>query len=28
VPFEFARFLAEDRALSARIVKDAGVEPQ
>jgi tripartite-type tricarboxylate transporter receptor subunit TctC len=27
-PDEFARFLAEDRALSARIVKDAGVEPQ
>lgn len=27
-PDEFARFLAEDRATSARIVKDAGVEPQ
>lgn len=27
-PDEFARFLAEDRALSTRIVKDAGVEPQ
>ena len=27
-PDEFARFLALDRLLSARIVKDAGVEPQ
>ena len=27
-PDEFARFLKEDRAMSARIVKDAGVEPQ
>jgi tripartite-type tricarboxylate transporter receptor subunit TctC len=27
-PDEFARFLAEDRAVSARIVKAAGVEPQ
>ena len=27
-PDEFARFLADDRATSARIVKDAGVEPQ
>ena len=27
-PEEFARFLAEDRATSARIVKEAGVEPQ
>ena len=27
-PDEFARFLAEDRATSARIVKEAGVEPQ
>ena len=27
-PDEFARFLAQDRLLSARIVKDAGVEPQ
>ena len=27
-PDEFARFLAEDRATSARIVKDAGVQPQ
>ena len=27
-PEEFARFLAEDRATSARIVKGAGVEPQ
>jgi tripartite-type tricarboxylate transporter receptor subunit TctC len=27
-PEEFARFLAEDRATSVRIVKDAGVQPQ
>ena len=27
-PDEFARFLAQDRETSARIVKDAGVEPQ
>jgi tripartite-type tricarboxylate transporter receptor subunit TctC len=27
-PDEFARFLAEDRVTSARIVKDAGVQPQ
>lgn len=27
-PDEFARFLDEDRRMSARIVKDAGVEPQ
>jgi tripartite-type tricarboxylate transporter receptor subunit TctC len=27
-PDEFARFLAEDRLTSARIVRDAGVEPQ
>jgi tripartite-type tricarboxylate transporter receptor subunit TctC len=27
-PDAFARFLAEDRVLSARIVRDAGVEPQ
>jgi hypothetical protein len=27
-PDEFARFLAADRATSARIVKEAGVEPQ
>jgi tripartite-type tricarboxylate transporter receptor subunit TctC len=27
-PEEFARFLAQDRVTSARIVKDAGVQPQ
>jgi tripartite-type tricarboxylate transporter receptor subunit TctC len=27
-PDEFARFLAQDRVISARIVKDAGVQPQ
>mgnify|MGYP006338165667 CR=1 FL=1 len=27
-PEEFAQFLAKDRVTSARIVKDAGVEPQ
>ncbi len=27
-PEEFARFLKEDRAASARIVQDAGMEPQ
>jgi tripartite-type tricarboxylate transporter receptor subunit TctC len=27
-PDEFARFLAQDRVTSARIVKDAGVQPQ
>jgi tripartite-type tricarboxylate transporter receptor subunit TctC len=27
-PEQFARFLAQDRVLSERVVKDAGLQPQ
>jgi hypothetical protein len=27
-PEEFARFLKEDRAAAARVVQDAGIQPQ